>query len=214
MNRLLTLGILILIGAGLAADESDTAGDELQNVQQQIDKLKQQTRKLEDRAIALKLERGEFPKPLAMDGYCPVTLADHKDARQAWQRGDEQWKVMHDGREYYMLTREKMDQFMENPEQYAPVFSCLDIVRYVDKGELVEGQRGHGLTFNRGVYLFADEDSLARFSTSPDEYAAHVKPSRARLAKQRKLTSFTPMSEVGEQRRLETAVLEPANAPE
>ena len=102
-----------------------------------------------------------------LDGYCPVTLQE----QERWVRGDARWGAVHRGCTYLFLSQDHQQRFLSNPDHYSPVLSGLDPARYVDRGELVPGRRAHGMWFRGKVYLFADEQSLDRFSQSPDFYA-------------------------------------------
>lgn len=112
--------------------------------------------------------------PLGMDGYCPVTLLEARDARQAWQKGNPRWGAIHRGRLYFFMGQQQRDRFMKSPDYYAPVLSCNDPVRFIDGGQLVEGKRQHGLLFRKQVFLFADEGSLQKFWQNPTRYTSAV----------------------------------------
>ena len=107
---------------------------------------------------------GTASAPIAMDGFCPVTLAE----QERWAKGDPRWGVVHRGRTYLLLSQQHQQRFLGDPDRYSPVLSGYDPVRYVDRGELVPGQRRHGMWFRGKIYLFADEESLNRFSAGPD----------------------------------------------
>jgi len=105
--------------------------------------------------------------PLTMDGFCAVTLAE----QERWVKGDPRWGAVHRGRTYLFLSQQHQQRFLADPDRYSPVLSGYDPTRYVDRGELVPGQRRHGMWFRGKIYLFADEESLDRFSTAPEVYA-------------------------------------------
>lgn len=105
--------------------------------------------------------------PPALDGYCPVTLQE----QERWAKGDPRWGATHRGQTYLFLSQQHQQRFLADPDRYSPVLSGLDPIRYVDRGELVPGDRTHGMWFRGKIYLFADETSLDRFSRSPDAYA-------------------------------------------
>lgn len=114
--------------------------------------------------------RGASSTPLAMDGFCPVTLAE----QERWVKGDSRWGAVHRGRTYLFLSQQHQHRFLTDPDRFSPVLSGYDPVRYIDRGELVPGQRRHGMWFRGKIYLFADEESLNRFSATPqmpDVYA-------------------------------------------
>jgi protein disulfide-isomerase len=108
-----------------------------------------------------------------MDGFCPVTLAE----QERWVKGDPRWGAIHRGRTYLFLSQQHQQRFMADPDRFSPVLSGYDPVHYVDRGELVPGQRRHGMWFRGKIYLFADEESLNRFSATPatpEVYAQRV----------------------------------------
>jgi len=102
-----------------------------------------------------------------MEGFCAVTLSE----QERWVKGDPRWGAVHRGRTYLFLSQPHQQRFLADPDRYSPILSGYDPVRYVDRGELVPGQRRHGMWFRGKIYLFADEESLNRFSAAPDVYA-------------------------------------------
>ena len=105
--------------------------------------------------------------PLAMDGYCPVTLAEG----EKWEKGSRMWGARHRGRTYLFVSQKQQQRFLADPDRYSPVLSGYDPTRFVDYGEPVTGQRRHGMWFRGKIYLFADEASLQRFSLNPEHYS-------------------------------------------
>jgi len=117
--------------------------------------------------------------PIALDGFCPVTLLetvsrDPKD-RSAWKKGDRNFGAIHLGRTYLFASAENQQKFLANPDAYAPALAGCDPVRYAERGEYIEGKRAYGLvTSDLHIYLFADEASLNRYKQSPGTYSAAV----------------------------------------
>jgi len=105
--------------------------------------------------------------PQAMDGFCPVTLLE----QERWVKGDPRWGAVHRGCTYLFLSQQHQQRFLSDPDRYSPVLSGFDPAHYVDRGELVSGQRAHGMWFRGKTYLFADEQSLDRFAQAPEFYA-------------------------------------------
>jgi YHS domain-containing protein len=115
--------------------------------------------------------------PIALDGFCPVTLietmANNPTDRGAWRKGDLRCGAIHRGRTYLFASATEQQKFLAHPDTFAPVMSGFDVVRYAERGELVEGRRSFGLVTPEGrIYLFADEESLIKFNRSPANYAA------------------------------------------
>jgi YHS domain-containing protein len=107
---------------------------------------------------------------LALDGYCPVTLAKS----QQWVRGDRRWGATHRGRTYLFTGSDEQQAFLADPDRYAPVISGNDIVRAMEEGQLVPGARAHGAFYDGHVFLFADEAGLEKFRSNPIHYASEA----------------------------------------
>lgn len=105
--------------------------------------------------------------PLALDGYCPVSLAE----REQWIEGDARWGIVHRGHTYLFASPDQRDKFWASPDRYSPVLAGNDPTIYIDGGQIVAGQRRHGMWYQGKMYLFANEQSLARFSQHPEFYA-------------------------------------------
>jgi len=115
--------------------------------------------------------------PLAFDGYCPVSLK--KENR--WVRGDVRFGRQHRGRTYLFASSESMEQFVASPDDYSPVFNGMDPVALLDENRAVEGTRRFGFKHRGLFYLFASAESMKRFESNPDAYAAGVRQAMARL---------------------------------
>jgi YHS domain-containing protein len=110
-----------------------------------------------------------FP-PLALNGYCPVTLLE----QQRWQLGDRRWGVIHRGRTYLFAGPEQQRKFLANPDRYSPAISGQDVVMALDYGQAVEGKRAMGLEYQNRIYLFSSDASRQAFIQNPKRYAAEV----------------------------------------
>jgi YHS domain-containing protein len=108
--------------------------------------------------------------PLALDGYCPVTLAE----QQRWQLGDRRWGAIHRGRTYLFAGPEQQRKFLANPDRYSPAISGQDVVMALDYGQEVEGKRAMGVEYQNRIYLFSSDASRQAFSQNPKRYAAEV----------------------------------------
>ncbi|MGB9689672.1 MAG: hypothetical protein ACPLY8_12350, partial [Thermogutta sp.] len=116
--------------------------------------------------------------PLALDGYCPVSLTD----KHRWVLGNRRWGARHEGRTYLFAGPEEQQKFLANPDRYAPVLSGYDVVKLVEGTQLIEGRREHGAWFGGRVYLFSDEDSFQKFSADPYRYINALPQAVARLS--------------------------------
>lgn len=108
--------------------------------------------------------------PLGLDGYCPVRLVE----KQQWSVGDSRWGVIHRGRTYLFAGQEEQKRFLANPDNYAPVMAGLDVVIAVERRQTIPGSRAHGGFYGNRVYLFADEESLEKFTRDPDRYVSAI----------------------------------------
>ena len=107
---------------------------------------------------------------LGLDGFCPVTLA----LQQVWKSGDPRWGIIHRERLYLFSSEEAMEHFWKSPDQFAPMLSGFDVVRFFHNGELRSGQRKHGAWWGQEIYLFADEHALKQFWSNPTFYSRKV----------------------------------------
>lgn len=109
--------------------------------------------------------------PLALDGYCPVTLSQ----KEQWVKGDPRYGVIHRGRTYLFIGPEEAKAFFAAPDRYAPVLSGMDVVIAVEERRQVPGRREYGAWYDGQVYLFASEASYQKFDQDAARYAAAVK---------------------------------------
>lgn len=105
--------------------------------------------------------------PLALDGFCPVTLADG----EAWVPGDERWGAIHRGQTYLFTSPQQQQKFLAAPDRYAPALIGVDPTLLIDQGQVVPGQRQFGMSYDNKIFLFSSEPSLKRFEQSPEFYA-------------------------------------------
>jgi len=118
--------------------------------------------------------------PLALEGYCPVSLTD----KQRWVLGNPRWGVRHEGRTYLFAGPEEQQKFLANPDRYAPVLSGLDVVQLVEATQMSDGRREFGAWFGGRVYLFSSEESYQKFSSDPYRYINGLPQAIARLSQQ------------------------------
>ena len=105
--------------------------------------------------------------PIALDGYCAVAL---NGEAPAWVKGDPRFGAVHRGRTYLFSSAAAQQQFMSDPDRYAPALSGYDPVRFVEQKQVVPGTRAFGWFYKDRYYLFADEAGLRRFEKSPEQY--------------------------------------------
>jgi YHS domain-containing protein/thiol-disulfide isomerase/thioredoxin len=115
--------------------------------------------------------------PLAFDGFCPVALR----ANRKWVAGNAQFGAIHRGRTFLFMGEEQRQQFLANPDTFCPVFSGVDPVLLLDNNQVVEGTRRFGFDYRGAFYLFASQESMNRFKSQPDQYAAGVRQAMNRM---------------------------------
>ena len=115
--------------------------------------------------------------PLAFDGFCPVAL---KSAHK-WVAGDLRFGAIHRGRTFLFTGEEQRQQFLANPDAFCPVFSGMDPVMLLDHNQVVEGTRRFGFEYRGAFYLFSNQESMDRFKSQPDQYAAGVRQAMSRM---------------------------------
>ena len=104
--------------------------------------------------------------PVALEGYCVVTLLEQKQ----WRRADVNYGAVHEGRTYLFASAAEQMKFLADPNRYSPAFSGLDPVVLAQRGERVDGKRSCGLTYKQQIFLFSDEASLNAFKAAPLDY--------------------------------------------
>lgn len=111
---------------------------------------------------------GPSPPKFGLDGFCPVTLIEKK----AWKFGDRRWGAVHLGVTYLFSGLEEQQKFLQTPDRYSPVCMGNDIVMLLEKGQTVQGERKHGVSFAGRIYLFSSQESLDAFTKQPRQYIA------------------------------------------
>lgn len=113
----------------------------------------------------------ESQEPM-MEGYCLVTMA----TEWRWKMGDPKIAAMHLGRLYLFASEDAREKFLADPERFAPVMNGLDVVKFFDEGQIVEGIRAKGCTTRDPdrIFFFSSEDSLAKFEASEQSQAFYT----------------------------------------
>ncbi|MEZ6087546.1 MAG: DUF255 domain-containing protein [Pirellulaceae bacterium] len=112
----------------------------------------------------------ELP-PRAMDGYCAVAIQDE----MKWIAGKKEFGAIHLGKLYLFSSADAQQKFLDQPEIYTPALGGLDVVRFIEGQEQVEGIREFGLHHEGQIYFFADEMTLNRFFHSPQAYTVQAR---------------------------------------
>ena len=98
---------------------------------------------------------------------------------EKWVRGDRRYGAIHRGKTYLFSGPQEQQQFLAEPDRFSPALSGNDPVQAIDQGAFVPGQRAHGLFFDKRVYLFSSESSIAAFYRDPGRYAEGVRQAEA-----------------------------------
>ncbi|MDX1963633.1 MAG: hypothetical protein SFX18_10795 [Pirellulales bacterium] len=118
-----------------------------------------------------KQEAAGSPQHLALDGYCPVTLLDHRKlGSKAWVKGNLDFGVVHRGRTYLFAGKEQQQKFLLSPDKYSPALYGHDPVYLAQQGHYVLGKREYGLCVGERMFLFANAASLKEFQTHQEQY--------------------------------------------
>jgi YHS domain-containing protein/thiol-disulfide isomerase/thioredoxin len=109
--------------------------------------------------------------PLALDGYCAVTLQEKHD----WQVGDPKWGAIHRGMLYLFTSQAEQQKFLANPDQFSPMFRGHDPVLALDQNKAVLGRREYGVFCDGRIYLFASEATRNHFERNTKRYCANLR---------------------------------------
>jgi protein disulfide-isomerase len=112
--------------------------------------------------------------PLALEGFCPVSLAD----KRAWVAGDVRWGAIHHHHTYLFAGEAEQQAFLADPQRFAPALDGYDAVLALDRSQSVSGSREHGVIFDGRVYLFTGEETLNVFRKAPDRYSIGARQTR------------------------------------
>ncbi len=114
--------------------------------------------------------------PLALDGYCAVTLLEKKK----WQAGDARWGAIHRGRTYLFAGQSEQQAFLSAPDHYAPVLNGIDPVVAFDRQQELTGKREFGAFFDNRIFLFSSEASYRQFKNNPARYVTAIRQASRR----------------------------------
>ncbi len=118
---------------------------------------------------------------VALGGYCPVELSRHG----RWAPGDLRWTVVYKGWIYRLSGAEQRQQFLADPDSFAPVNSCNDPVLSVDEHRTVAGQTAYCAVYDGRLYMFSSAATQAQFNRNPQRYAGRTDEGRGRRVRER-----------------------------
>lgn len=114
------------------------------------------------------------PIAIALDGHCPVTLS----TEMRWAPGHVAWNAVYDGQLYLFASQRHLEVFLINPSAYGPAMAGIDPIELAEHGRATRGNRLYGVNHGGRVFLFANEQNLARFSQTPDQFLAALQTAR------------------------------------
>jgi len=122
---------------------------------------------------------------VGLDGFCPVSLIEQR----RWVKGSPQWGAIHRGRLYLFASETSKQKFLANApvnaDLFAPVLSGYDPVIFASEGKLVPGRREYGVFLNQQISLFATEENMKSFESSPKPVAGVALEAMRRAATRR-----------------------------
>ena len=99
-------------------------------------------------------------RPVALEGYCPVELVRHG----RWVAGDAGCTAVYNGRTYRFSSDAHRQQFLSDPERFAPANSGNDRVLSVTRQQTMPGQTTYCAIYRNRVYLFSSAATQSAFA--------------------------------------------------
>lgn len=121
------------------------------------------------KAVAGKPDADKAKKepPLALSGYCPVTLITQRKL----VAGRAEHSVEHDGHVYRFAGEAQKAKFRQDPERFIPVNRGNCPVAQVEQAVERPGSPRWGLWFQNRLFVFASDEARHRFLEEPSRYA-------------------------------------------
>jgi YHS domain-containing protein len=130
------------------------------------DEDKGSTKTEEFAAAAADRARPKDALPLALSGYCAVSLiCDRKLVV-----GLAEHAVEHEGRVYRLASSALQERFRADPARYAPANDGSCPVNRLDRGTMQPGNPRWGLIYRSRLFVCATEEDRRRFLADPDRY--------------------------------------------
>ena len=86
-----------------------------------------------------------------------------------WAPGHVAWNAVYDGQLYLFASQRHLEVFLINPNAHGPAMAGIDAIELAESGRATRGNRLYGVNHGGRVFLFANEQNLARFSQQPDQ---------------------------------------------
>ena len=92
-----------------------------------------------------------------------------------WVPGDAKFGAIHRDRTYWFVGPREQQQFLANPDFFAPALSGIDPVLAIDHRQSVPGTREHSIDYDNQFYMFSSEATLQQFTANPERYATSAR---------------------------------------
>ncbi len=100
---------------------------------------------------------------LGLEGFCPIRLHTNR----AWVRGNAEIQAEYRGIVYYFADASARDEFLSDPDRYAPRNLGCDPVVLTDSQRAVTGRIQYGAFFDNQLFLFSSMENKAEFRRNP-----------------------------------------------
>ena len=104
-------------------------------------------------------QRTQAKGPLALEGYCPVSLK----TMNKWVKGSPTNQSVFDGHTYHFANQQGKQMFDGQPATYVPVLGGDCAVSYVKMGKRVPGNIRHAALNDGRLFLFANAQGKQMF---------------------------------------------------
>ncbi|MCH2594837.1 MAG: hypothetical protein MKZ95_03335 [Pirellulales bacterium] len=112
------------------------------------------------------LEKREYKLPVALNGFCAVTL---RDGRQ-WLEGQKKHQLVFDGQIYWFSSDRQWAIFVASPQRYVPALRGDCVVTYHETGKRIPGKIDYGLVHKQRMFFFSSKAHQKLFQSSPQRY--------------------------------------------
>ncbi len=112
------------------------------------------------------VEEPQQAETVGLSGYCPVMLTGKKQ----WVTGRAELAERYRGVIYHFSGVSQREEFLDNPDRYAPRNLGCDPVVLVNEQRAVTGKIRYGAFFDGKLYLFRTAESRREFKRSPLRY--------------------------------------------
>ncbi len=112
-------------------------------------------------------QRAPQQAPLALEGYCPVSLV----AMRKWVKGDPVYRMAYDGRSYLFANDQGKRMFQADPAKYVPALGGDCAVALVKMGKRVPGNIRYASFHYGRLFLFSNAAAHKMFRAEPEAYA-------------------------------------------